>query len=228
MRLLPTEPAERATASIEPSTPAAASSTAANQPEPKAGPLGADEYQPVPWSTLPDHRCFGCSQTNASGLRLRFATRDDGAIETLFRLDRTFESYPGIVHGGLIGVICDETMGNLIVLRTGLTSLTIGMRLRYVNAVRVNAEYRCTARLTDRSRVAVDAGAGGLLRTESEVVDADGTIVATATATYRPISMDGARAHLTLTADAFDRAEASLTAAVTSPNSTQSQEHLHP
>ncbi|WP_207770129.1 PaaI family thioesterase, partial [Frankia canadensis] len=206
MRLLPSEPTD---------LPTEAADRAVEQ-------ATTDEYRPVPWSTLEDHHCFGCSQTNASGLRLRFAARPDGAavpesIDTRFRLDRTFESYPGIVHGGLIGVICDETMGNLIVLRSGLTSLTIGMRLRYVTAMRVDAEYICVARLVDGAEEALRAGAGGLVRAESEVLDTAGNLVASATATYRPISMDDARQHLTLRPDAFDRAEAALTTSAAPP-----------
>ena len=44
----------------------------------------------------------------------RFTPHPDG-LQARFRLSRSFESYPGVVHGGLTGVICDEVMGNLIV-----------------------------------------------------------------------------------------------------------------
>jgi acyl-coenzyme A thioesterase PaaI-like protein len=178
-------------------------------------PPQAEEYLPVPWSTLEDYRCFGCSPQNSQGLRLRFAVRPDG-IETRFRLDRAHESYPGIVHGGLIGVICDETMGNLIVLRTGLTSFTTALRLRYVNATRVDADYRCVARLlTDQAPNPAPTSTGGLIHAEAEVLDAAGGLVAAATATYRPTSMDSARRRLDLQPEEFDRIADALNSART-------------
>ncbi|ABD13520.1 PaaI family thioesterase [Frankia casuarinae] len=181
-----------------------------------------EEYLPVPWAVLESYRCFGCSPHNANGLRLRFAFRPDG-IATRFRLDRTHESYPGVVHGGLIGVICDETMGNLIVLRTGLTSFTTGMRLRYVTAMRVNTDYQCVARLQAGTAEPVSnptggptggpTGAGGLVRAEAEILDAAGSLVAAASATYRPTSMNIARQRLDLRPDEFDRVAEAITAA---------------
>ncbi|MCK9895765.1 PaaI family thioesterase [Frankia sp. AgB32] len=186
------------------------------EPQPaEQTPEGADgEYLPVPWSVLADYRCFGCSPHNPNGLRLRFAARPDGEIDTRFRLGRGFESYPGIVHGGLIGVICDETMGNLIVLRTGLTALTTGMRMRYVTSMRIDADYQCVARLltTEADAGSTPVGAGGLVRAESEILDSAGGLVASASATYRPISMASARERLDLRSDEFDQIEAALAA----------------
>ncbi len=190
------------------------------QPAEQAPEATGGEYLPVPWSVLADYRCFGCSPHNTSGLRLRFAARPDGEIDTRFRLGRGFESYPGIVHGGLIGVICDETMGNLIVLRTGLTALTTGMRLRYVTSMRIDTDYQCVARLLPGGPEATSApaGVGGLVRAESEILDADGALVASASATYRPISMDSARQRMDLRPEEFDQVEAVLAATrLTSP-----------
>ncbi len=187
-------------------------------PPPVPSPALVEEYLPVPWSTLQDYHCFGCSPHNSQGLRLRFAVRPDG-IDTRFRLDRAHESYPGIVHGGLVGVICDETMGNLIVLRTGLTSFTTSLRLRYVNVMRVNADYQCVAWLhvasagSGADSASHVTGADGLVHAEAEVLDADGGLVAAANATYRPTSMGSARRHLNLPSEEFDRIADALAAA---------------
>ncbi|HVV12538.1 PaaI family thioesterase [Amycolatopsis sp.] len=129
----------------------------------------------LPWAGT-GHHCFGCSPRNPSGLRLEFTDTGD-ALAAEFRLDHHFESYPGVVHGGILAVICDETMGNLIVLRLGVPALTTSMRMRYVGVVRVGRGYRCVARAT--------AG-GELVRASAEILDARGEIVGTATATYKP------------------------------------------
>lgn len=132
----------------------------------------------IPWTEQPHHHCFGCSPQNETGLRLRFEWHGDEGLSTTFCLQRAYESYPGIVHGGLVGVICDETMGNLILLRTGMAVVTTSMRVRYIAPLAIDAEYRCVATMQ------ADSG-NGLVRTAAEVLDAAGEVMAAASATYR-------------------------------------------
>jgi acyl-coenzyme A thioesterase PaaI-like protein len=139
----------------------------------------------IPWSALPDHRCFGCSPQNPVGLQLQFTWRDDGELATTFTLRREHESYPGVVHGGLVGLICDETMGNLILLKTGLPAFTMSMRLRYISPLAVGVDYTCVATLRNGRDNDMD-------RAASDVLDTSGEAMATATATYRLVELDGA------------------------------------
>ncbi|WP_236794627.1 PaaI family thioesterase [Amycolatopsis sp. GM8] len=132
----------------------------------------------VPWAGRADHHCFGCSAANPVGLALEFTDHGD-SLSTEFKLDKHYESYPGVVHGGILAVICDETMGNLVVMRLGVPAVTTSMRTRYVGVVRVGALHRCVAR--------AEFG-DGLVRTSAEVLDPDGVVLGTATATYRPRS----------------------------------------
>ncbi|WP_040477674.1 PaaI family thioesterase [Longispora albida] len=144
----------------------------------------------TPWAaSLSDYRCFGCSPHNPHGLQLVFHEAGD-ALECTFQLGRTFESYPGMVHGGVIGTICDEVMGNLIVLREGRSAFTVGIRLRYLAPLSVGEEYRCVARVRP---------AGQLYQGSAEVLDRDGTLLVTATGTFQPVDMDRAREHMHLT-----------------------------
>ncbi|GAA5069271.1 acyl-coenzyme A thioesterase PaaI-like protein [Thermocatellispora tengchongensis] len=135
----------------------------------------------VPWSVLPEYHCFGCSPHNPSGLGLTFTPHEDG-VEARFELGRAFESYPGVVHGGLVGVICDETMGNLIVLARQVPAFTVSLRTRYVAPLLVGRPYRCLARLRDEEP-------GPLIHAYADVVDADGAVRATATATYQSFDL---------------------------------------
>jgi acyl-coenzyme A thioesterase PaaI-like protein len=145
----------------------------------------------LPWSVLSDYRCFGCSPHNPGGLRLVLEPHPEGACAR-FCLDRSFESYPGIVHGGLIGVICDETMGNLIVLRHGESAFTVSMRQRFISPLVIGRPYTCVARL-DR-----DTDGRRLYHASAEILDADGAVCAMATATYQPFVLADVRARLTL------------------------------
>lgn len=128
-----------------------------------------------PWSGRADHHCFGCSPANPAGLRLEFA-EDDDTLAAEFLLDKHYESYPGVVHGGILAVIADETMGNLVVMRLGVPALTTSMRLRYVGIVNVGRRYRCVARATERD---------GLVSANAEILDSRRVVVATATAGYK-------------------------------------------
>ena len=129
----------------------------------------------LPWSTRADHHCFGCSPSNPAGLSLEF---DDGGdhLTAEFELDKHYESYPGVVHGGITAVICDETMGNLIVMRLGVPALTTSMRTRYVGVLSTGRRYRCVAR--------ADFGKD-LVHATAEIFDSGDNVVTTATATYK-------------------------------------------
>ncbi|MCK9904035.1 thioesterase [Parafrankia colletiae] len=170
----------------------------------------------TPWAVLDDYQCFGCSPHNPHGLQLRFRERPDG-LAASFRLGRAHESYPGVVHGGLVGVICDETMGNLLVLRTGRPAFTTAMRVRYLAPMPVDVAHECRARITTELPAADPPGSGlpanGLISAEADILNAAGDLVATARATYRPVDLDAARDRIQLS----DRAAGRLADALTAP-----------
>jgi acyl-coenzyme A thioesterase PaaI-like protein len=159
----------------------------------------------LPWAVLEDYRCFGCSPHNPHGIALTFTEHSEG-LQTSFTLGRSYESYPGVVHGGLLGVVCDETMGNLIVVRTGLVAFTTSLRLRYLAPVRVGVPYTCVARL------GADGGANPLSTATAEILDAEGAPVVTATATYRNVPFGTARERIALSATEAGRLDQALTA----------------
>jgi acyl-coenzyme A thioesterase PaaI-like protein len=146
----------------------------------------------MPWSVLSDYRCFGCSPHNPCGIQLEFEPHPEG-IRTSFRLGRRYESYPGVVHGGMIGVICDETMGNLIVLEHRQSAFTVSLRLRYISPLLVDSPYQCVASLCD------DASEGRF-RGTAEIADASGELMASATAVYQAFTLDQADHQLDLSA----------------------------
>ncbi|WP_067677100.1 PaaI family thioesterase [Nocardia miyunensis] len=143
----------------------------------------------VPWSVVPDYHCFGCSPHNSSGLGLRFTRHADG-LQARFRLDHRFESYPGVVHGGLIGVICDEVMGNLIVLARQVPAFTVSQRTRFLTPLLIGRDYRCVATLsTDKA---------GTIGAAADILDQDDGLCASSSAVYRPFALTDVRHQLTL------------------------------
>jgi acyl-coenzyme A thioesterase PaaI-like protein len=150
-----------------------------------------DEMIDVPWRVLPDYRCFGCSPANDRGLRLRFTKVADG-IECAFQFDRTFESYPGVVHGGMSATVCDEIMGNLLVLRTGFSVFTTSLRTRYVSPLAVGVSYRCVA------TTEVTAGREGPYQAHAQIFDPSGNPIVFATGAYQPVTPEQAASRMDL------------------------------
>ena len=54
-----------------------------------------------------DRGCFGCSQTSATGLGLRFY-RDGERVISHHSIEDRFHGAPGIAHGGIVATIFDE------------------------------------------------------------------------------------------------------------------------
>lgn len=134
----------------------------------------------LPWADRADSSCFGCSPDNPIGLGLRFHDDGVGGLVTDVRLDRLHESYPGVVHGGLLALVCDEAMGNLVVLRLGAAAVTTSLRLRYVGTVAPGVPHRCRATVVEGA-----TGPAAPVRVRAEITDPDGAVVVTATASYR-------------------------------------------
>ena len=61
-----------------------------------------------------DSMCFACGKNNPSGLKLNFALDKDRTLKTEFTFSKAHQGFKDIVHGGLIGLILDEVMVNLL------------------------------------------------------------------------------------------------------------------
>ena len=57
-----------------------------------------------------DGHCFGCSQENPYGLKMRFYT-DDTALYSWLSVPTHLCGWNGIVHGGVLSTMLDEIMG---------------------------------------------------------------------------------------------------------------------
>ena len=173
------------------------------------------EVVALPWGVLDDYRCFGCSPHNPFGLGLEFAPHPDGLV-TRFCLDRGYESYPGVVHGGLLGVVCDEAMGNLIVLRTGLVAFTTGMRMRYLAAPIAGRRHLHLRGVAGRLQVEPRATRSPSAR--AEIFNSAGELAAASSATYRRVPFGATRDRIALGDEEADRLDKALAASVCQPN----------
>jgi len=61
-----------------------------------------------------DNYCFVCGKNNRLGLNLDLRLQDNRTIRCEFVPQKEHQGFAGIVHGGIIGLIMDEAMVNLL------------------------------------------------------------------------------------------------------------------
>ncbi len=104
----------------------------------------------VPGARSKHSNCFGCAPRNTNGLALSMNLLDEDGLVSLFRLPERFESYPGVIHGGIVSTVLDEVMGNVIAVLDSKLCFTVTLRVKYLAPLHTNELYRCVARLTRR------------------------------------------------------------------------------
>lgn len=112
-----------------------------------------------------DGRCFGCGDDNQDGLRMTFAQDSDEVVCELVVPDR-FQSWQGMVHGGVVALMLDEAVG-WASWHAGHPGLTGRLEVRYRRPLRLGERVRVAGRV-DRVRrtlvyasATIDDAAGG-------------------------------------------------------------------
>ncbi|HXO66839.1 MAG TPA: PaaI family thioesterase [Candidatus Dormibacteraeota bacterium] len=131
--------------------------------------LGTPE---IPEDWLNDHTdyqlCFVCGGKNPGGLGLVYRQEGD-AIVTEFTGRAEHQGFPGVVHGGLLSTILDETMGRTA-LFTRTWTMTGRLEVRFRNPAPVGVRMTCRARLTRGRRSAFES--------QGAITLDDGTVLA--------------------------------------------------
>jgi acyl-coenzyme A thioesterase PaaI-like protein len=124
----------------------------------KATPITQGSPQPAPPQTPAEgsllcrggeHRrqpnsrgCFICGLGNPLGLKMVFyEDAASGRVRADLTVPDVFRSYPGVVHGGIVATILDETSGRALMLHTGDINtffVTAKMEMRYRRATPTN------------------------------------------------------------------------------------------
>ena len=126
---------------------------------------------------LPKYRtCFVCGPDNDRGLKQTFISIGDGEVSTEFNPVPDLCSYTGIVHGGIVATLLDETMGWTAFEKTNRYFLTAEMTVRYKESVLLDKKYTVRAKLGILKR--------GFYTATGEIVDSDGKVYATGSGKY--------------------------------------------
>jgi acyl-coenzyme A thioesterase PaaI-like protein len=104
--------------------------------------------------------CFICGLSNPIGLKMVFQedTRT-GRLRSELTIPDTYRSYPGVVHGGIVATILDETSGRALMIHSGDINdffVTAKIEIRYRRATPTNTPLVAIGwveRYGDRARV---------------------------------------------------------------------------
>ncbi len=107
---------------------------------------------PFPGLAGEGYQCFGCSPFNDHGLQLLFWD-NDGEVICKWSPSAKFEGYRGIVHGGILAAIIDETASWFILTQHNTTGVTSEMTIKYLKPARIaNGEIKVTARFLRKKK----------------------------------------------------------------------------
>lgn len=117
--------------------------------------------------------CFVCGQQNPIGLKLAFyADLETKQVKADFTVPGKYQGYPGVIHGGIVAAILDETAGRAVMIEGGDDNLmaTLRLTIRYRHP---------TPTETPLTAVGWVERAGGMgVRVAGEIRLADGTVTA--------------------------------------------------
>ena len=127
-----------------------------------------------------DGRCFGCGPLNEEGLRMTFLPEGDESV-TEFTVPPRYQSWKGVVHGGIIALLLDEAVG-WAAWHKGHPGVTGKLEVRYRLPLHIGDRVRISGRVEEVRR--------SLVRTVAKIVRLeDGKTVAEAAATLMETSV---------------------------------------
>jgi acyl-coenzyme A thioesterase PaaI-like protein len=119
--------------------------------------------------------CFVCGLQNPVGLKIVFEQDPvQGQVRAEVTLPETYRSYPGVVHGGIVATILDETSGRALIVHTGDEKT-------FFATARLEVRYRLPVP-TETPLVAVgwvERATENRAKVKGELRLADGTVLAT-------------------------------------------------
>jgi acyl-coenzyme A thioesterase PaaI-like protein len=116
--------------------------------------------------------CFVCGARNVSGLRLKFR-REGEQVVADFLPDASFEGFPGVVHGGILASLLDETLSRTALLYQQWV-MTGRLEIRFRRPALVGQLLRVVASAEQRRARMVLARGKIFLANEPSVVVAEG------------------------------------------------------
>lgn len=119
--------------------------------------------------------CVACGTQNLKGLRIEFVNDSDGVRANWTPADG-WESFRGIVHGGIVTTVLDEAMSKAIISRNW-EALTTELRVRFHGRVSPGDTLQVHGWITDRRKRRILAEAALTTDTGQELAHAWATFL---------------------------------------------------
>jgi acyl-coenzyme A thioesterase PaaI-like protein len=132
----------------------------------------AQENQTSPFSAS---SCFACSPENRRGLHLVFWNSASSEMTAEWIPEVEFEGYEGIIHGGIVSTVLDESMAK-VVDASGTEALTAELRVRFRQQVSSGSRLHVRGWIESRNK--------RVIHTEAVLSNADGVELAHAWAVF--------------------------------------------
>jgi uncharacterized protein (TIGR00369 family) len=120
--------------------------------------------------------CFVCGRDNPYSLKMVWENHpEEGEIRSTVTVREELNGYPGVVHGGILAAILDETAGRAVLLEGGPDDLMVTAKLEvtYRRPTPTNTPLLAVGRVVTRSEKRAE--------TQGEIRLPDGTVSARAT-----------------------------------------------
>ncbi len=123
--------------------------------------------------------CFVCGEENEAGLQSRFYV-EDGLVKARLRPRSHHCGFKGVIHGGIVASILDETMGWAAAVAINRMCVTGEMTVRYIENAPDDRELICVTCVEKQNRL--------IVYTTGVLVDDEGTKYASATGKFTPLT----------------------------------------
>lgn len=90
-----------------------------------------------PWLEKEGYDCFGCSPGNPLGLKMEFF-EDGNEIISYWRPQEHHQGWVGMLHGGVIATLMDETAGWVVTRKLQTAGVTSRLALHYIKPVKAD------------------------------------------------------------------------------------------
>ncbi len=127
-------------------------------------------------SKQPNSRmCFICGLENPVGLKLKIYETEPGVTESTFTAPEHYQSYPGILHGGIVATILDEVSGRAL--------MGTGAEPRFMFTAKLEVKYRRNVPIGKPLKIIGKAGKdrGRMAEAWGGIYDEEGNLLAEST-----------------------------------------------
>jgi uncharacterized protein (TIGR00369 family) len=127
-----------------------------------------------------DGHCFGCGPLNLEGLQLKFTPGPEGSVAE-FQVPDRFQSWAGMVHGGVMALMLDEAVG-WAAWHAGHPGVTGRLQVSYRRPLRLGESVRIVGKVENIRRTLVYVSAFIESREDhARIADATATLMETKT-----------------------------------------------